>query len=239
MNILITGGSSGLGNAMVKTFLEQGNHQLYFTYRNSKQQAEEMVAGNPNCQAIKCDFNEQSDIDALIEQLKTWDLDVLINNAYGRINKTHFHKKRMEEFASSFQTNILPLIAITQAAVLTFKKKKSGKIINILSSAIINTPPVGWSTYVAEKNYVLGLSKAWATEYAKFNISSNCISPSMMRTPLTADVDERILGGIIAAHPRKELLTVTEVAKCVADLSNATNHINGINMVINAGQNIA
>ena len=94
------------------------------------------------------------------------------------------------------------------------------------------------SEYVASKNYLLSLSKSWATENAKFNISANCISPSMMLTNLTSDTDERIVEEMQNAHPLKKLITPVEVAESINYLINASQQINGTNMIMNAAADI-
>lgn len=76
-------------------------------------------------------------------------------------------------------------------------------------------PPIGSSTYIANKAYLEKLTKVWAIENSKFNITSNSISPSFMQTKLTSEIDERIIEQIISNHPLKKLLTVDEVAETV------------------------
>jgi NAD(P)-dependent dehydrogenase (short-subunit alcohol dehydrogenase family) len=119
-----------------------------------------------------------------------------------------------------------------------FRKKKAGKIITIITAALINTPPVGASVYVANKAYLAQLSKVWASENARFNITSNTISPAFMKTNIHATMDERIVEQITEGHPLKKLLTTEEVAESVLFLVNATSQINGVDLVLNAGTNL-
>ena len=238
MNILITGGSTGLGAACVRHLAtDKGNH-IYFTYARSSEAANQLTASFENVTAFHCDFTNTESVDSFVQSLENIALDVLLNNASLTFPKEYFHKSDPIKFLSSFENNILPVIKITQAAITIFRKKKSGKIITILSSALINKPPVGWSEYVANKNYILSLSKSWATENIKFNISSNCLSPSFMETGFTSDTDSRIVEQMINDHPLKRLLTVQEVVKALSFLVNASLHINGINLVMNAGTDI-
>ncbi len=144
----------------------------------------------------------------------------------------------LDVFNDGFRENVLPVIQITQQAIKQFRKKKFGKIITILSSAIINKPPVGWSEYAANKAYLLSMSKSWATENAAFNITSNCISPSLMLTNLTSDMDERLVETYEQNHPLKKALSTSEVAETVAYLVGATQQINGTNLIINSGTDV-
>jgi 3-oxoacyl-[acyl-carrier protein] reductase len=236
MNILITGGASGLGEAITRKLASYYNHTIYFTYQNSESSANKICDEFENCKAIKCDFTDKLELESLIEKLKTFDLDILINNAYsGEAIHTHFQRIKINEFTSNFENNIIPTVQITQAAIDTFKKKKSGKIITILTSFLTNRPPVGSSIYVANKAYLASLVKSWANECVGYNVTSNSISPSFMQTNFTRDVDERIIKQMTQNHPLKKLLTKEEVADSVDFLVHSSNQINGLDLLINAG----
>lgn len=239
MNILVTGGASGLGEAITRTLSEVSGNKVFFTYSKSKEKAEKIIAQYNNSVAIKCDFSLASDLQALTHKLLEMDIDVLVNNAYAsQINERHFHKIAADDFLQDFQRNIIPTIEITQAAIKVFRKKKKGKIITILTSFLVNVPPIGLSIYLANKAYIEKLTKVWAHEYSKFNIVSNSVSPSFMQTGLTSEVDERIIEQMITNHPLKRLVSVAEVAESVLFLTTASSHINGIDLLMNAGNNI-
>jgi len=240
MNILITGGSSGLGEAIVKLLSKCSENKIYFTFNKHTEEAEKIALKNKNVFAIKCDFTNTEDIIELEKTISVLDLDVLINNAYVGLPQTkHFHKTYPESFQSSFENNIMPTIRITQSAILGFRKKKFGKIINILTAYLINLPPVGFSIYTANKAYLQQLSKSWNSEYSRYNITSNCISPEFMKTNFSSFVDERIVDNMETEHPLKKLLTPEEVAETVVFLVNSSQQVNGANIVVNAAQNIS
>jgi NAD(P)-dependent dehydrogenase (short-subunit alcohol dehydrogenase family) len=132
----------------------------------------------------------------------------------------------------------MPTLRITKEAIKVFRKKKFGKIINIISSAIINKPLIGLSAYIANKSYLISMSKSWATEGVKFNITSNSISPSFMQTNLTSDTDERVIDQMNKEHPLKRLLTTDEVAEAVKFFIRSSQQINGTNLIINAGADL-
>lgn len=238
MNILITGGASGLGKAITEKLAEQETNNIFFTYNKSKDQADRLAIKLSNATAIQCNFRDAESIDSLCLKIKELDIDILVNNAFCGMESKHFHKISGEAFLNSFQYNVLPTLRITQAVLAICRKKKRGKIVTILSSYIMNKPPIGLSEYVANKAYLLSMHKSWVNENTKFNITSYCISPSFMQTPLNADVDERIVDGIIANHPLKKILTPEEVASTVDFLCSAPAHLNGINILMNSGENI-
>lgn len=239
MNILITGGGSGLGKAITRTLAKDSAHTIYFTFSNSLQNAKKIEADCANTNAIKCDFKNEQEVSALVNGIDELGIDVLINNAYhDTANRTYFHKVDEKEFAADFMLNVIPTIRITQAAILHFRRKKRGKIITVLTSGLANTPPLGWSCYTANKAYLGSLVKSWANENIKFNITSNAVSPSFMQTNLTSGVDDRIIEQMTANHPLKKLLTVEEVAETILFLTKATPQINGVDLLINHGINI-
>ncbi|SEA99345.1 SDR family NAD(P)-dependent oxidoreductase [Pedobacter hartonius] len=239
MIVLVTGGATGLGEAISRKIAQQPSDIVYFTYNSSNANAEIIESDFKNAIGIKCNFKDKQDVAELCNRISGLNIDVLINNAYsGDFLKSHFHKTPVDDFASGFNDNILPTIAITQAAINLFRKKKSGKIITILTAALVNTPPVGSSVYVANKAYIEELTKVWATENARFNITSNTISPAFMLTGFTKDIDERLVEQIQSNHPLKKLLVPEEVIGSVLFLMNSTQQINGINILLNSGSNI-
>ena len=239
MNILVTGGASGLGKSITKKLLKNKNYTVYFTFCGSKENADKISSNFSNSKAIKCDFNDLETVNSLCEMVPDLKLDVLINNAYsGNFITKHFNKIPADVFASDFIKNTIPTILITQSTISYFKKIKKGKIITILTSALVNHSPLGASSYIANKAYLQSLTKSWAVENKKFNITSNSVSPSLMQTKLTSDIDERIIDQIINNHPLKKILRTTEVAETVAFLVNSSQQINGIDLVINSAESI-
>jgi len=239
MKILITGGASGLGKSITQRLASQKDHEVFFTYCHSKDEAGRIEDQFRNTHSTHVDFENNEDILRLINFMKDKDIDVLINNAISLgINKKHFHKITQEDFLEGIKRNVLPVLSITQAAIEIFRKKKIGKIITILTSSLVNKPPVGYSEYTACKAYLLSMSKSWANENSSFNITSNCISPAFMKTELTSDTDERIIDQMTAEHPMKTLLSTEETAKAVDFFVEASQQFNGINFIINAGTDV-
>lgn len=237
MNILITGGSSGLGKSITECLSAMHSQAtIYFTYNSSADAALEIETKFSNTKAIQLDFKKEESIQAIIEKITSLDIDVLINNAVTSLHKNHFHKTTADIFSNGFSDNILPVIKITAAFIKAARLKKAGKIITILSAAIAGTPLTGWASYTAEKNYLLSLTKSWASENVQFNIQSNCISPEFMDTAINKDLDYRLKSEMIKTHPLKRLLTTNEVAEAVNFLVTASPHINGQNIFLNNGK---
>ncbi len=235
MNIVLTGGARGLGKAITERLCAARERRVYFTFCASAERARELERRFENARGIPCDFRDGAAVERLVGMLDSLDPDVVIHNAIASVPKGHFEKLDPACFEESFRVNVMPVIRITQKALAVFRRKRSGKLITILTAGLAGPPPAGWSEYTAQKAYLLSLHKSWAVEHARFNISSNCISPALMETDLTADMDARVLEALRAQHPQKKLLTCEEVAASVEFFVDCSPQINGTNQVINAG----
>ncbi len=233
-NIFVSGGANGLGKSIIENLSQLDGVEIWFTYCNSKDEATNIEKTFPNSHAIHCDFKSPESVDQCCKTLDFIAIDCLINNAYvGPLKEVHFHNIDKNFISESFANNIMPVLEITQFMIRKFRKQKNGKIITVLSSSILSQPSVGWSIYNSEKNYLLSMSKSWAVENAKFNIVSNCISPTFMdtnihahRDPYTMELIKSNLGSI---------LTTQECAENVAYFVQCNHQVNGVNLPINGG----
>ena len=186
MKILLTGGASGLGESITQTLAKDANNIVYFTFSQSLAKAQQLESEFKNTIAIACDFADEKAVETLANKINELDLDVIVHNAYsGDYLKTHFHKIEAADFLTDFKVNVLPVLTLTQAAINSFRKKKSGKIITVLTSALVDVPPVGSAVYTSNKAYLAKLTQVWANENAKFNITSNSVSPAFMEMAMT------------------------------------------------------
>ena len=238
MNILITGGASGLGKAITIKLCQDPKNKVIFTYNSSLKEAQKIERQFSNAKSFKLDFNSQENFSQFIDKMPEFELDILVNNAITGYTQNYFHKMERDVFLNSFKINILPVIQLTQQFIKDSRKKKSGKIITILTSFIINKPPLGLAEYVANKAYLQSLTKSWAIENLAFGITSNSISPSIMMTNLTKDIDKRLVVGMIENNPNKSLLKEDEVAEAVWFFANSSSQINGSNLIINAASDL-
>jgi 3-oxoacyl-[acyl-carrier protein] reductase len=170
--------------------------------------------------------------------MKAMNLDILVNNALTSMKTRHFHQSDPAEFLASFSNNVMPTLRITQQAIKEFRKRKAGRIITVLTSYLVNSPPVGLSEYVANKAYLLSLSRSWSAESARYGITANCVSPSMMKTSLTSHLDDRQIEDVINNSPLRRLVTPDEVADAVFYLATASPQINGVNLLMNGGADV-
>ena len=238
MNIIITGGSSGLGKALVEACAASAEHQVLFTYCRHEDEAQALAGKYANVRAVQVDFTDEASVDQFIQFLSNEQVDVLINNAYaGTAQGVHFHKTAPDDFSKAFHDNVMPVIRITQACAQGMRKRKFGKIINIITSYVMDVPPTGFSVYTATKAYIRQLSKSWSKELGRFNITSNCILPDYMQTDF-GKVEDFQLEQMKEAHPLKKLLQPEEVAGIIVSLLEASQQLNGVEIPVNAAQHI-
>lgn len=238
MNIIITGGSSGLGKALVEACAASAGHQVLFTYCRHEDEAQALAGQYANVRAVQVDFTDEASVGLFVQRLADEQVDVLINNAYaGTAQGVHFHKTAPDDFSKAFHDNVMPVIRITQACAQGMRKHKFGKIINIITSYVMDVPPTGFSVYTATKAYIRQLSKSWSKELGRFNITSNCILPDYMQTDF-GKVEDFQLEQMKEAHPLKKLLQPEEVAGIIVSLLEASQQLNGVEIPVNAAQHI-
>ncbi|WP_326981873.1 SDR family oxidoreductase [Chryseobacterium sp. MYb264] len=231
--VVLTGGSSGIGKAIALFLLEKG-YEVLFTYRHSQESAQEIEAKYSKSKAFQIDFSIPSEMERFSEAIADFSPDILINNYYnGTFIDTYFHKTEAEKFSNDFNSNIVPTLHITQGCISIFRKKKFGRIINILSSSL-NAPALGTSVYNANKAYLLQMSKSWAAENVKFGITCNSISPAFIPTDFHKDMDERMKETILSGYPIKEELESKDISGAVDLCLNGGKHFNGNHIFLDA-----
>lgn len=231
MNILVTGASRGIGQAIAKELLPSGN--VFITGRN--EQTLKTIGAKGYC---VCDLS--SDITPLTEFIKTNNIDILINNAgeyiYGSIDSASF-----TQVENIFATNLIAPAKLISSAVPYMKEQKWGRIINIGSISGIMGEAYA-SLYSSSKAGLMGLTKALALELAEYNITVNTINPGWVETELGMDsIEESDFSKeeIIECIPQKRFVKPEEVAKlCKYLISDDAKGITGQGINLCAGLSV-
>ncbi|MBQ9967691.1 MAG: SDR family oxidoreductase [Oscillospiraceae bacterium] len=183
MNILITGGSRGIGAAAVKLFAQKG-HRLWFLYEKDHEAAD-AVAAETGAVAICCDVADRDRVAAELGKLPP--MDVLINNAgiahYGLISQIG-----KEHWDRMFAVNVHGMYHCIEAVLPGMLEKQSGCIINVSSM----WGQVGASCevcYSACKGAVIAMTKALAKELGPSGIRVNCLAPGVVLTDMCKNID--------------------------------------------------
>ena len=232
--ILITGATGGIGNALVKKFVSlEGN--VLATGTNIEK-LDRLKKEFPNINVLKFDILDNSKIEEFIENVfsQLAGLDVLINNA--GINKDNLSLRMKEdEWQKVIDLNLGSTFFLCKYAIKKMLRNKYGRVVNI-TSIVGHTGNLGQSNYAASKAAVIGMSKSLAIEYAKKNITINCVSPGFIQSNMTDKIVESIKAMLTSRIPMSRLGTGEDVSNTVAFLSSdAASYITGETIHVNGG----
>ena len=210
---LITGGSRGIGESIVRKFVEQGA-KVAFTYvsAGSAARSEALAAElGENVKAYQSDAGDYAQAEALIAQVVKdfGKLDILINNA-GITRDTLMLRMTEEQWDQVMQTNLKSVFNLTKHALRPMLRS-GGAIIN-MSSVVGVFGQQGQANYAASKAGVIGFSKSIAKEYGSRNIRCNAVAPGFIETEMTAALDEKTKENYLSSIPLKRFGSGEDVA---------------------------
>ncbi len=232
-NILITGASGGIGNELVKKFVLLGGNVLGSGTKTEK--LDLLKKKYPNIKVKKFDIAEHSRIEEFIDNvsLELGGLDILINNAGINMDNLSLRMKD-DEWKKVIDINLTSTFFLSKHAIKKMLKNKFGRIVNI-TSVVGHTGNLGQANYSASKAGIIGMSKSLAIEYAKKNITVNCVAPGFIVSDMTINIAEKVKMYLTSRIPMGKLGTGEDVSNCVAFLSSEqasyktgeTIHVNG------------
>lgn len=190
---IITGGSRGIGEAILRKFVENGA-QVAFTYMSSEERAtaleSELSATGAKVKAYKSNAASYEDSEALVDQVvkEFGKIDICVNNA-GISRDNLLLRIGEEQWNEVIQTNLGSVYNMTKQIIRPMIKARAGSIINI-SSIIGVRGNAGQSSYAASKAGIIGFTKSIAAEYGGRNIRANAIAPGFIETDMTQYLGE-------------------------------------------------
>ena len=236
--ILITGASGGIGNELVKKFVTLGGNVLGSGTKSEK--LDLLKKSFPSIKVKKFDISEHSRIEEFIEDaaLELGGLDVLINNAGTNVDNLSLRMKD-EEWKKVIDVNLTSTFLLSKYAIKKMLKTKYGRVVNI-TSVVGHTGNTGQSNYSASKAGIIGMSKSLAIEYAKKNITVNCVSPGFIVSNMTMNIAEKVKLYLTSRIPMGKLGSGEDVSNCVAFLSSEqASYITGETIHVNGGMYMA
>ena len=236
--ILITGATGGIGKALVKKFLSLEGNVLATGTKIEKLDA--LKKEFPKINVLKFDISEHSKIEEFIENVSSQltGLDVLINNAGINMDNLSIRMKD-EEWKKVIDINLGSTFFLCKYAIKKMLKNKYGRIVNI-TSIVGHTGNLGQSNYAASKAAITAMSKSLAIEYAKKNITINCVSPGFIQSKMTDNILESIKVVLTSKIPMSRLGTGEDVSNTVAFLSSdSASYITGETIHVNGGMYMA
>jgi len=233
-NILITGASGGIGKALVNKFVSLGGNVLGSGTKSEK--LDKLKKEYPKIKVKKFDISEHSRIEEFIENvsLELGGLDILINNAGTNLDNLSLRMKD-DEWKKVIDINLTSTFLLSKYAIKKMLKNKFGRVVNI-TSVVGHTGNLGQTNYSASKAGIIGMSKSLAIEYAKKNITINCVSPGFIVSDMTMNIAEKVKLYLTTRIPMGKLGTGDDVSNCVAFLSSEqASYVTGETMHVNGG----
>lgn len=237
-SVLVTGGSRGLGAAIVEAFLALGDRVATCSRAPSARTeawgADTALADRFHYRAV--DLCESGAADALVAEVATrfGGVDVLVNNA-GIARQGVIALVRPDDVDRVIDLNLKATIAVTRAAVRRMLRRRSGRIVNI-SSIVGLSGHRGIAVYSATKAGLDGLTRALARELGSRGITVNSVAPGYLRTEMSQGLDEARLARIVRRTPLGRLGDAAEVAAAVTFLaSEEAGFITGQVLVVDGG----
>jgi 3-oxoacyl-[acyl-carrier protein] reductase len=236
--ILITGAPGGIGGALVKRFVSLQGDVLATGTKNEK--LEILKKDYPSLKIKQFDISNHSKIEKFIDDVSSelGGIDILINNA--GINADNLSlRMRDEEWKKVIDLNLTSTFLLTKNSIKKMLKTKFGRIVNI-TSVVGHSGNLGQSNYSASKAGIIGMSKSLAIEYAKKNITINCVSPGFIVSNMTENIAEKVKVYLTSRIPMGKLGTGEDVSNCVAFLSSEmASYVTGETIHVNGGMYMA
>lgn len=239
---LITGGSSGLGFATAKKFIEEGFHTIITGRKPEKLEKAAKMLGN-QCTGIVFDMEWLDKMPEFVQDIQTrfQSIDVLVNNA-GINHKKDFVEVSNEDFERVIKINQTALFALSREVTkVMIHQADGGVIIHIGSMAgHYGIPKV--IAYTAAKTALEGMTKAMAVELSPLGIRVNCVAPGFIKTPMSAralDNDPERKNKVLSRTPMRKLGEPQDIANAVYFLaSEQASFISGETLKVDGGNSI-
>ncbi len=236
--VIITGATGGIGNSLVKKFVDLGSKVLATGTNEDKLKKIKEEFETVEIERFKLD--DHKNIEKFIELAsgKIDGIDILVNNAGITLDNLSIRLSE-EDWKRVLDINLTATFLMCKYAIKKMLKNKSGKIINI-TSIVGHTGNLGQSNYSASKAGIIAFSKSLALEYARKKININCVSPGFIKTEMTDKINEDFKKALINKIPSGDLGTGQDVSNCVAFLaSDLADYINGETIHVNGGMYMA
>jgi len=236
--ILVTGATGGIGKALVQKFVSLEGNVLATGTKTEKLDA--LKKEFPNINVLKFDISDHSKIEEFIENVSSQlvGLDILVNNAGINMDNLSLRMKD-DEWKKVIDLNLGSTFFLCKYGIKKMLKNKYGRIVNI-TSIVGHTGNLGQSNYAASKAAIIGMSKSLAIEYAKKNITINCVSPGFIATDMTMNIAEKVKMFLTSRIPMGKLGSGEDVSNCVAFLSSdSASYVTGETLHVNGGMYMA
>jgi 3-oxoacyl-[acyl-carrier protein] reductase len=241
--VLVTGGSSGIGAAVVLGFAEHGG-DVAIHYNRGEAAARDLAAKaaayGVKTVVVAGDLRDPAEATAVVQQAakELGGLDVLVNNAGGMVEAVKIATYEDRVFTEVMDLNVRSILAVTRAALPYLKASGEGAIINTGSIAGRNGGQPGSALYAATKAAVHSLTKGMANEFAPDTIRANAVAPGLIVTPFHAETPQERLEAVRQSIPLRRLGTAEDcVGACLfLASSRMSGYVTGQTIDVNGGR---
>jgi len=232
---LVTGATGGIGGAIARALHAQG---ATVAISGTRREALDTLAGElkERVHVLPCNLSDMAEVEALVPAAEKamGQLDILVANA-GITRDNLFVQLRDEDFDDVIRVNLTATFRLTRAATKLMMRKRFGRIIAI-TSVVGVTGNAGQGNYAASKAGLIGMMKSVGAEYARRNVTANCIAPGFIATPMTDVLNEKQREAVLGKVPAGRLGTPEDIAAAAVYLaSNEAAYVTGQTLHVNGG----
>lgn len=232
---LVTGATGGIGSAIARAFHAQG---ATVALSGTRREVLDQLAGElkERVHVLPCNLSNADEVEALVPDAEKamGQLDILVCNA-GITRDNLFVQMRDEEWEQVINVNLSATFRLARAATKLMMRKRFGRLIGI-TSVVGVTGNAGQSNYAATKAGMIGMFKSIAQEYAKRNVTANCIAPGFIATAMTDALNDKQRAAILEKVPAGKLGTSDDIAAAAVFLaSSEAAYVTGQTLHVNGG----
>ena len=232
---LVTGATGGIGAAIAEALHGQG---ATVAVSGTRREVLEGLAAKlgTRVHVLPCNLAVTAEVEALVPSAEQamGQLDILVANA-GITKDNLFVQLRDEDWDEVIKVNLTATFRLARAATKLMMRKRFGRIIAITSVVGVTGNP-GQGNYTASKAGLIGMIKTLGAEYARRNVTANCIAPGFIKTPMTDVLNDKQRESILARVPAARLGTPDEIAAAAVYLSsNEAAYVTGQTLHVNGG----
>tara|TARA_B100001758_G_scaffold224229_1_gene215456 strand:- start:18 stop:755 length:738 start_codon:yes stop_codon:yes gene_type:complete len=235
LNIILTGGTGVIGNAIIDKLISAGAHVI--ATGTNEEKLKIIQDKYKELDVMKFNLSDHGGIDKFVEDCSknfSNKIDVLINNA-GITQDNLSLRMKEDEWKNVIDINLTSTFLITKSVLKKMLKLKNGKIINV-TSVVGHTGNIGQANYAASKAGIIAMSKSLALEYGKKNITVNCVSPGFIISNMTAKISDEHTELMKSRISLNKFGNPEDVANSIAFLSsNLSDYITGETIHVNGG----
>ena len=232
---LVTGATGGIGGAIAQALHAQG---ATVAISGTRREVLDTLAGKlgERVHVLPCNLSDTAEVEALVPAAEKamGQVDILVANA-GITRDNLFVQLRDEDWDEVIRVNLTATFRLARAATKLMMRKRFGRIIAITSVVGVTGNP-GQGNYTASKAGLIGMIKTLGAEYAKRNITANCIAPGFIATPMTDALNDKQRETILSKVPAARLGTPEDIAAAAVYLSsNEAGYVTGQTIHVNGG----